>query len=69
MGANRQTTARQINRFIPDFSFEITRFLKNTTDGWEVQAAIRLADVNLQFLTKLSHFNSNLKSFSRSQVS
>ena len=38
MGAAKQIATRQINRFIPVFSFWITRSWQHTTDGGPVQA-------------------------------
>jgi len=38
MGVTKQKATRQINRFIPLFSFMITRSWEDTTDDWQVQA-------------------------------
>src|ERR1700687_1591907 len=40
MGATKQIATRQINRFIPAFSFWITRSSQHTTDGRPVQADV-----------------------------
>src|ERR1700688_228037 len=40
MGVTKQTATRQINRFIPVLSFEITRSSQDTTNGRPIQAEV-----------------------------
>jgi hypothetical protein len=37
MGTAKQTATRQMKRFIPVFSFGITRSRQDTTDSWRIQ--------------------------------